>query len=291
MRPDDPIGVVALSGPVDPERLEAGLEVLRGWGHPLVLAPNLAQRRDYLAGDDDARLRGLEWVLDRGPRTVFAARGGYGVTRLLHRLPWDRMVEAGTSFVGFSDVTALVNVLALRGGAVQIHGPMVAAGLIDRRNSDHLRALLDGRLLGRPLFRFPRSSVVRSGRACGLALGGNLALITALLGTPHEPSLDGCVLFLEEVGEPVFRLDRMLTHLANSGTFQGVKALIGGSLRGCRPAGERAERWRDLLEELSPPGAVIAVDLPFGHSTRNLGFPIGSLVDVDTDSGLITWSG
>lgn len=291
MRTNEPIGVVALSGPVDPARLRAGLEVLRTWGHPLVLAPNLEHRFDYLAGEDDARLRGLDWVLDRGPRTVIAARGGYGVTRLLHRLPWERMLDAGTRFVGFSDLTALTNALVVRGGTVQIHGPMVAAGLADRRNADHLRALLDGGHAGQPLFRFRQSSVVRAGRVRGMALGGNLALMTTLLGTPFQPSFDGCVLFLEEVGEPLYRLDRMLTHLASSGTFQGVKALIGGSLRGCRPAAERAGRWRELLEEVAPPGAVIVVDLPFGHGVQNLAFPIGSRVDVDTDSGLITWSG
>jgi muramoyltetrapeptide carboxypeptidase len=289
--PDEPIGVVALSGPVEPGPLEAGLAVLRGWGQPLVLAPNLDRRSGYLAGEDDARIDGLEWVLERGARTLIAARGGYGVTRLLHRLPWDRLVDAGTRFVGYSDLTALMNALVTRGGGVQFHGPMVAAGLVNGRNSRQLRALLDGRLVGKALFRFPQSSVVRAGRARGPALGGNLALITALLGTPFEPSFDGCVLFLEEVGEPLYRLDRMLTQLASAGTFQRVKALIGGSLRGCRPAGDRTERWCELLRELAPPSAVIAVNLPFGHSARNLGFPIGPQVEVDTNSGLVTWSG
>ena len=288
---DEPIGVVALSGPVDPRQLAAGLEILRGWGHPIVLAPNLEDRCGYLAGGDDARLQGLQAVLSRGARIVIAARGGYGVTRLLDRLPWDRMVDAGTTFVGFSDLTSLLNALVERGGGVQIHGPMVAAGLSDSRNSDQLEAMLGGRLVGRPLFRFSRSSVIRSGHVHGMALGGNLAMVTALLGTPFEPSFDGSVVFLEEVGEPLYRLDRMLTQLACSGRFQGVKALISGSLRGCRPASERAERWRELLCELAPPAAVVVTDLPFGHGARNLCFPIGSPVEVDTESGLVSWSG
>ena len=288
--PDEPIGVVALSGPLDPGALAAGLDALRGWGHPLVLAPNLERRCGYLAGDDGARLEGLEWVLAQGVRFMIAARGGFGATRLLPRLPWDQLVDAGTCFVGFSDLTCLMNALVERGGAVQIHGPMTAAGLVDRRNSQRLRALLDGRLVGGTLFRFRRSSVVRAGRVCGPALGGNLAVLTAVVGTPFEPSFDGCVLFLEEVGEPLYRVDRMLTQLASSGRLSRVKALIGGSLRGCRPAGERAQRWRDILCELAPPGAAIVVDLPFGHSAHNLGFPIGPLVEVDTDSGLVTWS-
>lgn len=289
--PDEPIGVVALSGPVDAKRLDAGLEALRAWGHPVVLAPNLRFRDGYLAGDDQARLEGLHWVLDRGPRVVIAARGGYGVTRLLHRLDWDRLVDAGTSFVGYSDLTALMNALVMRGGDVQVHGPMVAAGLVSNQNSAHLRSLLEGEIVGETIFRFPRSSVVAGGRARGSALGGNLAVLAALLGTPFEPSFEGSVLFLEEVGEPLYRLDRMLTQLSCADTFQRVKALIGGSLRGCRPAAERSERWRTLLCEVAPPDAVIVVDLPFGHGSRNMGFPIGSQVEIDTDAGLVTWSG
>jgi muramoyltetrapeptide carboxypeptidase len=122
-------------------------------------------------------------------------------------------------------------------------------------------------------------------------MGGNLSLLTAMLGTPRQPDLDGSVLFLEEVGEPLYRLDRMLTHLAGSGTLRGVKALITGSLRGCRPAAQRANRWLELILEVAPEAAPIVVDLPFGHGKVNLAFPLGATVEVDTDAGTIRWSG
>jgi muramoyltetrapeptide carboxypeptidase len=97
------------------------------------------------------------------------------------------------------------------------------------------------------------------------------------------------VLFLEEVDEPLYRLDRMLTHLRASATLLKVKALIGGSLRGCRPAAARPERWRRLLLEVAPEGAPVVTGLPFGHGADNRAFPIGAVVELDTRRGRVTW--
>jgi muramoyltetrapeptide carboxypeptidase len=291
LQADEPIGVVALSGVVDERRLDRGLAVLREWGNTVVEAPNLHTSDGYLAGSDAQRLAGLEWVLDRGARFVVAARGGYGATRLLDTFPWRRMVDERITLVGFSDLSAVMNTLHSTGGAIQIHGPMVAAGLDRPPNAERLRAVLTAELRGGGLFRFSRRSVVADGQVRGPALGGNLSMLTTLLGTPYQPQLEGCVLFLEEVGEPLYRLDRMLTHLKASGTLRRVKALMSGSLRDCRPAGERALRWREMLLEVAPPGAVVVVDLPFGHAARNLAFPLGAEVEVDTTVGTVSWSG
>ena len=289
LQPGEPIGVVALSGPIDAARLEAGLVALRAWGHPLVEASNLHREDGYLAGTDAERLAGVEEVLDRGARWIVAARGGYGAARLLPRLPWRRLVEAGVRFIGFSDLTAIFNPLVSKGGAAQVHGPMVATGLAGTHNSKRLLSVLRGDMVGEVLFRFPHGSVVRGGRARGRALGGNLALLTSLLGTPWEPEFDDCVLFLEEVDEPLYRLDRMLTHLGGSGKLRNVKALIGGSLHGCRPASQRSDVWPRLLLEAAPPDIPIVVGLPFGHGATNLAFPIGAPVELDTGAQRVMW--
>jgi len=291
LAPGDPIGVVALSGPVESrERLAAGLEELRRWGHPLVLAPNLGARAGTFAGDDAARSEGLEWVIRQGARVVVAVRGGYGITRILPALAIDELVSAEVCFVGYSDATAILNAMAAAGARPQIHGPMVAAGLGRRENAARLLSMLKGELVGRALFRFGPARVLRPGRVTGTALGGNLSLLTSLLATPNEPDLGGAVLFLEDVGEPLYRLDRMLTHLRSSGRLRGVKALISGSLRGCGPVAERTHAWRRMVLESAPPEAVVVVDQPFGHGARNLAFPIGAVVEVDTAAGVIRWS-
>lgn len=290
---EEDIGVAALSGVVPPSRLDAGLEALLASGHRVFEAPNVRQRSasGYLAGEDSDRLQGLHRLLEQGIRIIVAARGGYGVARLLSDLPWSLLVESGVTFVGFSDLTALLNPLIARGGAVQVHGPMAAVGLDRGQNLERLFGLLRGELVGRTLFRFENSQVVRSGTARGHAIGGNLTVLCSLLGTPYEPPWDGGVLFLEEVGEPLYRLDRLLTHLRSSGRLRNVKALISGSLRGCRPAHGRAAMWARTLREAAPAQVPVVVGLPFGHGARNHAFPLGAMVEIDTESGQVSWRG
>ena len=290
LRAGEPVGVVALSGPVDRERLDEGRRVLEGWGHPVVQAPNVGASTGYLAGDDQARLDGLNAVLDRGARVILAARGGYGVTRLLHRLPWPRLVGEQVCFVGFSDLTPLLNRLPEIGGAAQVHGPMAAAGLSRSANARRLRAVLSGELVGRSLFRVPPGAVIREGCATGPSAGWTLALLAAVAGTPWAPDLKGRVLLLEEVNEPVYRIDRMLTQVAASGMFRGVKALITGSLRGCGRADRRSEAWRRLAIEAVADTVPIVDGLRFGHTALNLAFPVGAAVSLDTSRGELTWS-
>ncbi len=161
---------------MEPTRLAEGLRVLRSWGNPVELASNLRDCDGYLAGSDDARLDGLTDLLDRGVRTFIAARGGYGATRLMARLPWQTLVSEGVRFVGFSDLSAILNPLAPE--VVQVHGPMVAAGLSRPANERRLQDLLCGRFVGQRLFSISDGMVVRHGRTDGRALGGNLSLLT-----------------------------------------------------------------------------------------------------------------
>lgn len=288
---DEPIGVIALSGPVDTRQLDLGLALLESWGRPVVVAPNVRSRTGYLAGADEERLAGLDWVLDRGVRTLLAARGGFGLTRLLGRLPWRRLIGERVRCVGFSDVTALTGPLVERGAGVQIHGPMVTSGLDDPRSAVRLLEVLEGALVGGTLFTFGPEEVVCPGRASGVAKGGNLSLICSLIGTPWQPDFSGAVVFLEEVGEPAYRLDRMLTHLGASAMFRGVKALISGGLCECPDIGERSDEWRALLMSTLPPGVPVVTGLDFGHKAPNLAFPLGTYVTVDTASGRVDWDG
>ncbi len=288
LAPDEPIGVVALSGPVRIDRLEAGLHALRNWGHEIVCAPNLSVNDGYLAGSDDERLSGLEGLLDRGVRMIIAVRGGYGVTRIVDRLPWSRFVEAGVRCVGFSDVTAYSNALAQMGCA-QVHGPMVAAGLAVPANAQRLYELLRWPGVGRPIFSFSPASVVRHGVVRGPAFGFNLSMLTTMIGGGHETDLNGAILFLEEVGERLYRLDRMLTQLRRSGRLRGVKALMCGSLHRCGPASGRRKMWQKMMSESVDEECVIVDGLPFGHGKVNMAFPIGVTVEVDTTAGMVTW--
>lgn len=285
------VGVAALSGPVQERALVAGLEVLRAHGLVPVEAPNLRCREGYLAGDDRARLGGLEAVLDAGVEVIWAARGGYGLMRLLDEIPWGRLAGWGGWIVGFSDVTALHAGLASQTHLASLHGPMVQSL---GRHAPSTRAALD--LLrgksARPLLRFGTPAVLRPGRARGVAVGGNLAILAALAGTPYQPDYEGAVLFLEDVGEPMYRLDRLLTQLRLSSRLDGVHAVVAGRLTRCGRGeiGWRS-RWRALLDEVMPAGAVVLEGLPFGHGVANMPLPLGVEVEVDSERGTVVMGG
>ncbi|HPC83979.1 MAG TPA: LD-carboxypeptidase [Thermoanaerobaculaceae bacterium] len=285
------VGVVALSGPVHEPSLEAGLAVLRDAGFVLVEAPNLRAREGYLAGDDGARLGGLEAVLDAGVEALWAARGGYGTMRLLERMPWDRLAAWGGWVVGFSDLTALHAGLATRASFATVHGPMVQSlprGPVSARAT---MALLRGEQPA-PRMLFGLREVVRPGLAKGVAVGGNLAMLAALAGTPFEPDYAGAVLFVEDVGEPLYRLDRLLTQLSLSSRLESVQAVVAGRLARCGrgEVGWRS-RWRAMLAGAAPPGAVVLEGLPFGHGRLNMPIPLGVEVVVDSERGTVTWGG
>lgn len=291
MRAGARIGVFALSGPPDAAALAAGIRRLEAAGFVVLRAANLDDRDAYLAGGDEARVAGLAGLLDDGVDVLLAARGGYGALRALPLLPWQRLREWGGWLVGFSDLTALHAAAAAHGLPATLHGPVTTTLTRHEPSTERLLALLGGRA-PRRLFRVPASRVVRPGVARGVAVGGNLSVLAALTATRFEPDLGGVVLFLEDVGEPGYRLDRLLTHLRLSSRLDSVKALIAGRLARCA-RGEPGwrERWRRLLDEAAPPGAVVIEGLPFGHGTANLPFPLGVEVTVDTRRGEISWEG
>ncbi len=284
------IGVMAPAGPCPSEALDSGVAWLRGRGYKVVVAPNARSRTGYLAGSDAERLDGVTRLLDRGVHALIATRGGYGVMRLLPELPWDRLSAWGGWVVGFSDITALHAALAARGARATLHGPMVTSLARDPRGAESMVSWLSGRA-GGEVFRFSQRHVLRAGSARGVSVGGTLSIMAALAGTPFEPPYDGCVLFLEDVGEPLYRLDRLLTQLRLSSRLGRARAVILGRLSRCGrgEAGWR-ERWRDLVLAAAP-NAVVVEGLPFGHGGTNVAFPLGVELEIDTRRGVVSWGG
>ena len=286
LRRGDVVRVVAPSGPVDPENLRAGVEVLRRFGLEVRLRADVVAREGYLAGDDARRL--AEWreaAADREARALFCARGGYGAMRILDRIDPAPLLDPAKWVVGFSDVTAL-HALLNRAGLVTLHAPLVTTlGRATPAAVEHLRALLFGERHPSPGGAVPSpgegclgSGVIRPGRASGVLLGGSLTLLAHLCGTRFFPSLRGAVLFLEDVGEKPYRLDRYLTQLRLAGALEGVRAVCVGHLTACDADGQTgAEVMRELVRALGVPaiGGVAA-----GHADDNLALPLGSPVTV-----------
>jgi muramoyltetrapeptide carboxypeptidase len=280
----DRIGVISPGGPVLPSELEPGLELLRESGFEVCLAPHLYARKGYLAGRDEERLDDLHAMFeDPETKGIICARGGYGSMRLLDRIRFDLITESPKILVGYSDITALLLAVTKMTGLVTFHGSMVKdLTLRDGKNWEMLRGLLTGS----EAWTVPLDGVVLRvrGRAKGVLLGGNLSLICHLVGTPFLPSLDGCILFLEDKGEPLYRVDRMMTHLRLSGHLQGIAGLIAGDFGGCGDPGAIGDLLEAATEDL---GIPVATGLPSGHGTENRPLPLGAPVAFDADHGVL----
>jgi muramoyltetrapeptide carboxypeptidase len=211
-------------------------------------------------------------------KAVFCARGGYGTTRLLGRIEYDLIRQNPKIIVGYSDITALLMAIQKRTGLITFHGPVVRELASEHQgNYDSLISLLSS---NKPLqLDLSKGDALIPGKATGPLMGGNLSLICHLIGTPFLPSLDGCILFVEERGEALYRIDRMLTHLKLSGQLSGLSGLVAGKFEEC---GDPATINRLLMDVLSSPGIPIATGLEVGHGHKNQALPLGLPTELDT---------
>jgi muramoyltetrapeptide carboxypeptidase len=279
------IGVAAVSGPVDEEKLAAGLTALRAKGYRVVEASNLRRRAGFLAGSDRERAAGYRQLLtDPSVDAIFFARGGYGSARILPFLDAGEARKNPKIHLGGSDLTALFGWLRRESGLVCCYGPLVAVEMAGEDGPDW-ESVLAGAVPG--IHRFDRADVVAPGTGEGPLVGGCLSLLASLAGTPAALQADGCVLFWEDLGEAAYRLDRMLTQLEQAGTLDTLRGMVIGSVT--PPAGETAAFMREWLADRFGGAAFpVAAGLPAGHlpRPRTLPFGVRVLLSVDTEPAL-----
>lgn len=271
LTPGDRLAIVAPASPFDRDEFDRGVDELRRLGFVPVYDDTVFARRSYVAGPPEARAAALQAAWDDpGIAGVIAARGGYGSAQLLPLLDAHALRLSAKPFIGYSDLTALLTFFTLNCGFVSFHGPMLAGRLglgeaaYDRASFE--RALCRAEPMGE--IRAPGVETVRAGEAAGVLLGGTLTQLLASLGTPYAfaPPPD-YVLFLEEVAERPYRLDRMITQLRQTGLLGRARAVVIGELPRCdEPGGEPTARavMADLFADF--PGPVI-IGFPSGHTT------------------------
>jgi muramoyltetrapeptide carboxypeptidase len=265
--------------------LSVAMDALRAFGYEVEFAPSAFSREGFLAAPDEIRARELETMFDRDDiQAVFCSRGGVGASRLLEILKTDHIVRLAKPFLGFSDVTALQWLLFARHGFVSFSGPLMVEfdGAVSAQTQHAaLRVLAgDGANL---LSGFSRKDirVLRgSGTLSGPLLPGNLTMITTLLGTPFLPDLTGALLLIEDVGEPPYRLDRMLFHLRNAGVFNRISALLVGDF-GIANDAERQLLEKSLLDATRGLDLPLVMGLPYGHGPERMTLPVGAPVELD----------
>ena len=287
LKPGDLIGVCSPAGPVEEEELRPGIKALESLGFRVSLSPHCLRKKAYLAGADELRLKDLHGLFqDEKVKAIVCARGGYGSLRLFDRVDFDLIRRRPKILVSYSDITALLLAIYRRAHLVTIHGPVLRdltknQGL----NLGFLTKLLTSR--ESVTIRFEGAKALRKGTAEGKLLGGNLSLITHLLGTPFIPSLQGALLFLEERGEAPYRIDRMLTHLRLSGLLNTCAGIMTGSFEDCGGPSTVEALIKERLGDLPLP---VMIGLPVGHGEVNTALPIGVKAILDTRRKTLTLS-
>ncbi|MEW6533448.1 MAG: LD-carboxypeptidase [Thermodesulfobacteriota bacterium] len=288
VEPGQKVGVVATSGPVDRKLLDKGMEFLSGLGFKVIAGSCIHERMGYLAGSDEQRAADLNCMIqDPNVRAIFFARGGYGAMRLLDLVDCDTLREDPKLIAGMSDLTALQLSLFARCRLVTLSAPMIAGQIGNGPDELTRQSFVDAvtkPFAGRDLLSavHDKVNVLRHGRGSGCLVGGCLSMICALLGTPHCPDFHACVLFLEDVNEPLYRVDRMLTQLKLAGILDRINGLILGHFLGPRGSHLRREVEKRAVELTENARFPIISGFPHGHALPNLTIPHGMPCHMET---------
>jgi muramoyltetrapeptide carboxypeptidase len=278
------IGIIAPSGAVPLERFEQGRSVIESLGFSTLTHGDVFGRHRYLAGTDHRRAAALHRCFsDDAVDAIICARGGYGALRLLPLLDLALIRRHPKPFIGFSDISALHWAFYRHGGLATFHGPVITS-LADGDEASG-NALVQALCSRRPI-RLTGSIVLKEGRAQGPVVGGNLSTLSHLLGTPFGPRFSGCILMLEDIHEPAYKIDRMLSQMKQAGCFHGLAGLVLGTFTDCGSTEALFDLVTEIFEEWDIP---IMAGLEVGHGSVNRTAPIGMTAFLDTATLRLTY--
>ncbi len=300
LSPGETIGVIApASAPPDPKAIDKSIAAIEALGFKAKLARNVRKRWGFLAGSDRDRAADvMNMFTDHSVRAILCVRGGYGSSRLLPLLDYAKIRANPKIFIGYSDITSLHTAFLKNSGLISFHGPMLNSDFIlPDCPKFTIRSFLD--MLTKPVAPGSISrgapkkpvTIIRRGIASGPLIGGNITLVCATLGTPYQLSFKGAILFLEDLDEPPYRFDRMLTHMLNAGLLQQVAGIAIGINSGCfdpkaRTSKEFRQTMTDVMRDrLGPLKVPVVEGLPFGHIRHNATLPVGARVILDANKG------
>ena len=281
LREGDLIGVVAPARWLASTDLEAAAAALLGGRFAVKLSPELALRHHQFAGDDAERAGSIETMFaDPAVKAIVCAKGGYGSPRIVDRLDYGLIARNPKRFVGYSDITALLLGITRHAGLETYHGPMlvdVLEGLTEESRAHLIARLTDAPAPAATATLLGQVTVLRAGSAEGRLIGGNLTLLVNMIGTRTDFDTAGAILFVEDVDEPLYNVDRMLVHLKRAGKLDAIAGLVIGEMRdledGTVPFGATVEQM--ALELVGDAAIPIVANFPCGHGVRQMTLPIG----------------
>ena len=302
LRPGETVAIVAPAGVTyDQIELDLAVESVAAMGLVPRVGKHVMDRFGYLAGADTDRAADLNAAFaDRDVRGIFAMRGGWGAARILPFLDYAMIARNPKPLSGFSDITSLQTALYAQCGLVSYHGPNAASAWGEAAAARFRRIVMAGEPMqifdppeanGTLAMRDNRIETIRTGTARGRLIGGNLTVFASLLGSPYFPDLTGHILCLEEVGEYIYRCDRMLTQLANAGVFDRIAGVAFGQFTDCEvaPGGPGAFSLMDVFEQhLAGRHVPSCYGLRFGHIADSHTLPFGIMAEFDAGKGAIS---
>lgn len=302
LRPGDTVGMVAPASNVyEPEEIQIAKETMELYGLKVVLGKNISAQNGYLAGTDAQRADDLNEMFRRPDiRGIVTFSGGYGCSRILPLLDYAQIQRSPKVVIGHSDITALLIGLHEKTGLITFHGSSGLSGVGDYAREHFRRTIMSTQQVGEiakpptptagTVERNNRLITIVPGRATGQLIGGNLTLVTNLIGTPFEPDTRGKILFLEDIGEEPYRIDRMLTQLWLAGKLQDAAGIALGRFVDCYPKEYQASFPQTislenvLRDRFEPLGKPTLYNLMFGHIRENAVLPIGATATLDASA-------
>jgi muramoyltetrapeptide carboxypeptidase len=287
LKKGDRIGIVAPAGALAQNEIAEACDLIRDWNVELVFGKHLFRKQQSFAGTDAQRAEDLQHMLDdTSVRAIICARGGYGTIRIISRLDFNIFKKNPKWIVGYSDITILHCALQQKLGIESIHGPMprlVPPKEPDMVSFDTLRALLFGEE-GEYIFQPNRLN--RKGKGKGILTGGNLSVLYSLAGSVYEPDTDGKILFIEDIGENLYHIDRMMMSLKIRGKLDKLKGLIAGEMTGMNgsKAGFHKPAYQIIKEHTAEYDYPLLFGFPAGHGITNLAMVMGREVEMRVDA-------
>lgn len=286
----DTIGILSPAGALkNPEILESAVRKIESFGYNVKLSKNVLSCADYLAGSDDERLEDLmEFFGDNEIKAIVVSRGGYGTIRLLDKIDYELIKNNPKIFCGFSDLTNLLNVFFQKTGLITYHSPMAVFDFTEEESAEdtveNFFNVLERKIeLPYSFFANDNFACINSGKARGILAGGNLASIVSTFGSGYQLDFRGKILLLEDVAEPLYKIDRMLQQMRLASVFRKVKGVVIAGFSGCDAEEEQVISFlRDFFKEYAFP---VFYGFNAGHFNPKYTLPIGGKFKLDADKG------
>ncbi|MFA6261493.1 MAG: LD-carboxypeptidase [Bacteroidia bacterium] len=280
LKPGDTIGIAATARKISREEVEIAKQVFQSWGLQVKLSPTLFQELNQFAGSDEARTSGMQSLLDDPEvKAIILARGGYGTVRIIDHLDFSAVKKSPKWMIGFSDATVLHAHMHRHVQMQTLHAPMILNMQPERWDEESMLALKKVLFSDKPFFiDYKPHALNREGTASGSLVGGNLSVLYSLLGSPSDINTAGCILFLEDIDEYVYHIDRIMMNMKRNGKLESLSGLIVGNMSDMKdnaiPFGKSAEEI--IAEHVSSYQYPVCFGFPAGHEKRNLPMVFGA---------------